>query len=86
MKKYRVKGGTRFKGHAPGEVFDAEFTDKEEKRYIERGAIELADGAAAVEADSAPSGEGESGDGDSSTDTGRGAGSGLLGGGRKGKE
>lgn len=83
-KSYRVVGEAPFKGHRPGEVFEAEFADAEEARYVTRGAIELADGAAAVKAGGA-SGEGGSGDGGSS-DTGRGAGASPPGGGKQGKE
>lgn len=43
-RKYRVVGETRFMGHYPGDEFEADFTDNQEARYIERGSIELADG------------------------------------------
>lgn len=52
MKKFRVIGEAPFKGYAPGEVFEAEFTDEDEARFIERGAIELADEATEVKAES----------------------------------
>lgn len=48
MKTYEVVGETRFQGHAPGETFDADFTEDEERRFTERGSIRLAGGDAAV--------------------------------------
>jgi hypothetical protein len=41
MTKYEVVGATAFDGHQPGEVFDADLTEEEEDRAIERGAIKV---------------------------------------------
>lgn len=45
MKKYKVLGEASFRGYMPSQEFEAEFTDAQEARYIERGSIELADGS-----------------------------------------
>lgn len=44
MGTYRVTGSTKFRGHAPGKVFDADLDESEEKRAIDRGSIAHADG------------------------------------------
>jgi hypothetical protein len=36
---YRVTGATAYKGHQPGETFDADLTEDEERRAVERGSI-----------------------------------------------
>jgi hypothetical protein len=38
---YKVTGPTAYKGHQPGEQFEAELTDEQEQRALERGAIEV---------------------------------------------
>lgn len=45
MRTYRVVGNAPFQGHGPGEEFDAELSEGQEKRAIERGSIALADGS-----------------------------------------
>jgi hypothetical protein len=41
-KKYVVSGNTPFMDHQPGEEFEAELTEEQERRALERGSIELA--------------------------------------------
>jgi hypothetical protein len=41
MTTYKVTGSTAFAGHQPGETFDADLSDEEEDRALERGAIQL---------------------------------------------
>jgi hypothetical protein len=41
-KKYVVTGATAYLDHQPGEEFEAELTDEQEDRAIERGSIKLA--------------------------------------------
>jgi hypothetical protein len=36
---YRVTGNTAYRGHQPGETFDADLTDDEKRRAIDRGSI-----------------------------------------------
>jgi len=40
-KTYEVTGATAFRGHAPGETFDAELTEDEARRATERGSIRV---------------------------------------------
>lgn len=40
MSRYRVTGTTAYMGHQPGEEFEAELTPDQERRALERGAIE----------------------------------------------
>jgi hypothetical protein len=40
-KEYKVTGKRSFRGHAPGEKFEAAFTEAQEKRYIGRRSIRL---------------------------------------------
>jgi len=37
--KYRVKGSHRFLGHEPGEEFEADLDEGQEKRAVARGSI-----------------------------------------------
>jgi hypothetical protein len=39
MTTYRVTGNTPYMDHQPGEEFEADLTDEQEDRALERGAI-----------------------------------------------
>jgi hypothetical protein len=41
---YNVTGPTNFRGHKPGETFDAELSEAEEARAIARGSIAKGEG------------------------------------------
>lgn len=41
MTSYTVTGTTSYRGFAPGETFDAELTEDEERRAVERGSISV---------------------------------------------
>ena len=36
---YEVTGGVPYQGHQPGETFDAELDEQQERRALERGSI-----------------------------------------------
>jgi hypothetical protein len=38
---YKVVGSTWFRGHAPGEEFDADLTEDQERRAKDRGSIRV---------------------------------------------
>jgi hypothetical protein len=38
---YKVVGSTYFRGYAPGEEFEAELTEEQERRAKERGSIRV---------------------------------------------
>lgn len=42
MTSYKVTGATAYKGHQPGEEFEAELAPDEERRAVERGSIKAA--------------------------------------------
>ena len=44
MTKYRVTAKTGYKGVAEGEEFDADLTEDEERRAVERGSLEVVGG------------------------------------------
>jgi hypothetical protein len=41
MTTYEVTGSTAYRGHAPGETFDADLDDAAERRALERGSIRV---------------------------------------------
>jgi hypothetical protein len=46
MTTYTVTGPTAYKGHQPGEQFEADLSPDEERRAVERGSIKAAKAAA----------------------------------------
>jgi hypothetical protein len=47
---YKVVGLTAYQGHQPGETFEADLSDDEKRRAIDRGSIAAAKKPAAKEA------------------------------------
>jgi len=47
---YKVTGATAYRGHQPGETFEADLTDDEKRRAMDRGSIAVAKKPAVKEA------------------------------------
>jgi hypothetical protein len=41
MTKYKVTAATGFNEHKEGDEFEADLTEEQEQRYLERGSIEI---------------------------------------------
>jgi hypothetical protein len=42
MTQYKVAGSRAYAGHQPGETFEADLTEEQERRALERGSLEIA--------------------------------------------